>query len=136
MTADDIVTAARALVGVPFKHQGRTRNGLDCAGLVVHVAATLGLKYTDHGGYARSPSDGLLESALDMQPCLELLPNKADMQAGDVLLMRFKEPQHLGIYTGENIIHSYSTVGKVCEHRLADVWKARIMRVYRFKGTE
>ena len=49
--------------------------------------------------------------------------------------MRFSgEPQHLAIFTGENIIHSYESVGKVCEHRMADVWAVRIVRVYRFKG--
>lgn len=134
MTADEIINAARLALGVPFRHQGRTLRGLDCAGLVVHVAAHLGVNYTDHGGYAKTPSNGLLESALDMQPAIERVPVN-EMQAGDILVMRFnKEPQHLGIFTGENIIHSYSVTGKVCEHRLDDVWRRRIVRAYRFKG--
>lgn len=59
----------------------------------------------------------------------------AESIPGDVLLMRFKnDPQHLAIFAGETIIHSYSTVGMVCEHRLADVWIARIVGVYRFRG--
>ncbi|MBK7357516.1 hypothetical protein [Propionivibrio sp.] len=55
--------------------------------------------------------------------------------AGDILLIRFSgDPQHLAIFTGETIIHSYASVGAVCEHRMADVWAARIVCAYRFKG--
>ena len=133
MTADDILIAARSFLGTPFRHQGRIPGlALDCAGLVVSVAKEIGADYIDRPGYSRNPSGGLLESALDDQPCLERV---TDRQPGDVLLMRFSgEPQHLAIFTGENIIHSYESVGKVCEHRLSDVWAARIVRVYRFGG--
>ena len=133
MTADDILTAARSCLDTPFRHQGRIPGlALDCAGLVVSVAKEIGADYIDRPGYSRNPSGGLLESALDDQPCLERV---TDRQPGDVLLMRFAgEPQHLAIFTGDNIIHSYESVGKVCEHRMADVWAVRIVRVYRFKG--
>lgn len=134
MTADDIITAARSALGVPFKHQGRSASGLDCAGLIVHVAQSLGLDYVDSDGYSRRPSGGLLESALDGQPCLERVARR---QPGDVLLMRFTgEPQHLGIFTGETLIHSYANVGKVCEHRVDEAWARRIVRAYRFVGVE
>lgn len=133
MTADDIISAARACLDTPFVHQGRIPGvALDCAGLVVAVAEAVGADYVDHPGYGRNPANGLLESVLDAQPFLDRV---FDRQPGDVLLMRFAgEPQHLAIFTGENIIHSYESVGKVCEHRLADVWAARIVRTYRFKG--
>lgn len=133
MTADDIVAAARSCIGTPFRHQGRIPGvALDCAGLIVAVAETVGAEYADRPGYGRNPANGLLESVLDQQPCLERV---FDRKPGDVLLMRFSgEPQHLAIYTGMNIIHSHEAVGKVCEHRLADVWAARIVRTYRFKG--
>lgn len=133
MTADEIVAAARACLDTPFVHQGRIPGvALDCAGLVVAVAEAVGAEYVDHAGYGRNPANGLLESVLDAQPFLERV---FDRKPGDVLLMRFAgEPQHLAIFTGQNIIHSYESVGKVCEHRLADVWAARIVRTYRFKG--
>lgn len=137
MTADDIILAARSALGVPFKHQGRGLSGLDCVGLPLFVADRLGIKYTDVSGYARRPSGGKLEATFDEHVAsgilLRVLPS--DMQAGDFLMMRFGgEPQHLAIYTGENIIHSYQAVGKVCEHRLDDKWSARIVRVYRLAG--
>lgn len=133
MTADDIIAAARSALGTPFRHQGRTLAGLDCAGLVAHVCITLGVDYVDREGYARRPSNGQIEETLDAQPNIERVTGKP--QAGDVLLMRFTgEPQHLAIYADPNIIHSYETVGKVCEHILDGKWARRIVRVYRFKG--
>lgn len=133
MTPADIIVAARSALGVPFRHQGRTLAGLDCAGLVAYTCDQLGIDYEDREGYARRPSNGLIEAALDAQPFLERVTGHP--QPGDVLLMRFTgEPQHLAIYAGPNIIHSYETVGKVCEHILDQRWARRIVRIYRFKG--
>jgi cell wall-associated NlpC family hydrolase len=133
MMADDIIAAARGAIGTPFRHQGRIAGvALDCAGLVIHVAQSIGADYIDQTGYSRIPTNGLLESALDRQPCLMRV---ADNQAGDVLLMRFNgDPQHLAIFSGSTVIHSYSQVGKVCEHRYSEEWQARTVAVYRFRG--
>lgn len=135
MTAAEIIAAARAAIGTPFVHQGRAVGvGLDCAGLVIHVARTIGAEHVDSSGYARHPSQGLLEAALADQPCLERVA-LAERQAGDVLLMRFAgDPQHLGIFSGDSVIHSYAKVGQVCEHRLDEAWERRIVQVYRFRG--
>jgi cell wall-associated NlpC family hydrolase len=135
MSADDILTAARACLGTPFRHQGRhPGKALDCAGLVVAVAAAIGAEHVDFLGYGRHPANGLLQAALDAQPCL-LTVMLADRQPGDILLMRFLgEPQHLAIDAGDNVIHSYQAVGQVCEHRLDAAWQSRIVAVYRFRG--
>ena len=133
MTKDDIIVAARDCLETPFRHQGRIQGiALDCAGVIVAVANEIGADNVDQQGYGRNPSGGLLESALDIQPCLERVYEK---QPGDVLLMRFEgDPQHLAIFTGENIIHAYETIGKVCEHLFTEKWARRIVRIYRFKG--
>ena len=44
---DAIIAAARAWLGVPWRHQGRTRQGVDCAGLVVLVGREFGLAAYD-----------------------------------------------------------------------------------------
>lgn len=133
MTQDDIISAARECLGTRFKHQGRlVGRALDCAGVVCHVAVRIGLCYDAPTDYPRTPYQGLLESTLDGQACLERV---SDMQPGDILLMRFMtDPQHLAIWTGSTIIHAYESVGKCCEHRMDDAWRARVMRVYRFRG--
>ena len=135
MTRDDIITAARDCLGTPFVHQGRIPGrALDCAGLIVAVAQSIGVEYVDQTGYSRSPSGGLLEAALDGQPgIMRIAP--ADRAAGDVLLMRFSgDPQHLAILAGTTIIHAWEAPGLVCEHDLTDLWGRRIVRVYRFRG--
>lgn len=137
MTAADIILTARSMLGTPFVHQGRVPGkALDCAGLVVSVAAALNIEHVDVTGYGRRPHQGLLEATVDGQECLfSVLLN--DLQPGDILLMRFaKEPQHLAIYAGETIIHSYEAAGQVCEHGMDDVWRKRIIRAYRFVGVE
>ena len=133
MTADEIINAARSQVGVKFMHQGRIAGyWLDCAGLVAFVATTIGAQYNEWYGYGRTPHNGLLELTLDSQPCLEVATVR---QPGDILMMRFDtEPQHVAIFTGENIIHSYQSVGQVVEHRIDSKWAARIVKIYRFKG--
>lgn len=142
MTPEAIIAAARAEIGTPFRHQGRASGkGLDCAGLVCHVASAVGAEYVDQQGYARRPSNGLLESALDGQPCLERIA-LPEIQPGDVLLMKFSgDPQHLAIYIGrsevyqaEGIVHAWLQARKVAENRLTDEWRSRIVRAYRFKG--
>lgn len=134
MNSDDVLRVARSCLETPFQHQGRIPGlALDCAGLVVHVARTLGFDYIDSTSYGRTPCNGLLESAMDSQPCLVRVMDVR--KAGDVLLMRFAgDPQHLAILTeNDTIIHSYYDVEKVAEHNLTDKWERRIIRTYRFK---
>ncbi len=144
MKSADILAAARAEIGTPFRHQGRTSGiALDCAGLICQVATSIGMDYVDQQGYSRHPSAGLLESALDTQPCLERVAVDS-MNPGDILLMCFDgEPQHLAIfagwspaYQGDGIIHAWAQARKVAEHVLTDEWRNRIVRVYRFAGVE
>ena len=135
MTSDDIIAAARFALDTPFKHQGRTVNrGLDCAGLLAHVCAMLGQPVIEQPGYARRPSGGLLEAALDNQPSIERVLETP--QAGDFVLMKFetdKSPSHLGIVAGKTLIHSWAVARKVCEHDFDAEWQRRVMRVYRFR---
>lgn len=138
----EIIAAARDAIGTPFRHQGRQPGrALDCAGLVVTVAERIGADYADQPTYSRRPSSGLLESVLDCQPCLVRIAID-EIEAGDILLMKFAgDPQHLAIYAGhseiyqdEGIIHAYAQARKVCEHRMTEEWRSRIVRAYRFTG--
>lgn len=133
MTPNAIIAAARECLGTPFAHQGRiVGRALDCAGVAVHVAKGVGLEPVEPAAYSTMPGGGMLEWWLDSQPFLE---RATSPQTGDLLLMRFTgEPQHLAVFTGENVIHAYQSVGKTVEHRLDDKWRRRIVRIYRFKG--
>ena len=86
-------------------------------------------------GYGRTPNAGQLQRTLDAQAILQRVPNVADRQPADLLLMRFAtDPQHLAIFAGNTIIHAHEASGKCVEHVLSPVWASRIVAVYRFRG--
>jgi len=132
MTRADLVNAARAAIDTPFRHQGRAAgSGMDCAGLLVHVAAAAGIPHLDMAAYGRRPKGGMLEQMLDSQPGLRRVFRAP--QAGDLLLMRFRTyPQHVALCAGETIIHAWEAPGKVCEHGFTADWRAKVVRVYEF----
>lgn len=55
-TANDIVEYARTWIGTRWLHQGRGRNGIDCAGLLVETAKHFELPHGDMKGYGRAPN--------------------------------------------------------------------------------
>lgn len=138
MTRDDIVTAARGWRGIPFVHQGRTRAGVDCIGLVLNVAWELGAvpRTYDITGYSRMP-DGSLFSECD-----RLLTRISKPQIGSILVMRFdEEPQHIGFFAQYNghpsVIHALAERprgGKVVEHRLTADWPSKVVGCFDFPG--
>lgn len=136
MTADDILVAARSCLGAPFRHQGRDpATGIDCAGLIVVVARSLGVPVADVSGYGVTPMCGQLEAALDAQSHLSRLPERLLMRPGDVLLIRFAgEPQHLAVLGDGTLIHCYETSGKCVEHDFPESWRRRVVAAYRFAG--
>lgn len=142
MTRDDIVNAALLAEGTAFKHQGRVLGlGLDCAGLYVFICQQLQIEHQDATGYPRTPFGGELERQLDAQPCLSPIP--VDQAGkGDILIMRMtKQPQHIAIHAGDEagypcVIHASEMHGKVCHHRIDELWRARVVRAYRFEGLE
>lgn len=138
-TPADVVTAARSYIGVRWHHQGRSRAGLDCAGLVVCVAHDLGLSDFDTRDYGRLPAGDAMRKVMRTH-CTEL---PADALApGVVALMRFDaEPQHLAIvadylYGGHSIAHALMQSRRVVEHRLDDLWRGRIVSLYALPGVE
>ena len=135
VSSKKIIDLARETLGTPYHHQGRVNQvGLDCIGVLEYVANNLGVEYIDGQNYSKFPHDGLLEYAIGLQGCMTQVFEK---QPGDVFLMRFqKETQHVAIFTGDTIIHSYESIGRVVEHSLDDVWEKRITHIFRFTGVE
>lgn len=134
----DVVATARGWIGTRWRHQGRTREGCDCAGLVLCVARELGLiapDACDVVGYPRLPANGMLGLA-----CGQHMARVAAPDVGCVALMRFeREPQHLGIFGdypggGLSLIHAYASNRKVVEHRLDENWRGRIVAVFDLPG--
>jgi len=131
-----VVCAARQMVGTPFRHQGRSGSGCDCAGVVLAAADAINFKYTAAVGYARIPEGSALKNLLDKQ--LTRIQKK-EIHIGCVALFRMgRVPQHLGIiadYKGGpvlSLIHSNGKLGKVVEHVFAAPWIGRLDQLYTF----
>lgn len=132
------VAAARSCVNVvPFRHQGRSRTGMDCAGLAGWSMAEIGRPYMNIPAYSRAPSavGPTLRYALKTN-LGEPLP-RDQMQIGDIALMCFKGSlTHVAIVVDHKdyafgMIHAHGLKHKVVEHGINDVWFNRIVEVYR-----
>ena len=142
------VEALRSYIGVPFLHQGRTRAGLDCIGLLAVAARDIGLgdgavKLT---AYDRTPDNRLFAKRagdfLERKPYTRLQPLHTQLDIGDVLLFWIEKkgyPRHIAVYTGTDehgrlmIIHSYAKQSKnVIEMPMnLGYWEQRIDSVWR-----
>ncbi len=150
VTRAAIVTEARRWLGTPFVHQAEKFGvGCDCAGLLRGVCIALGTFPSDYKsrpesapflGYARVPDGTSMQQA-----CATFMTriDRADMQPGDVMLMRWgSNPQHLGIvgdyvHGGLSLIHALSdNTGKGCvtEHHLGDVHLRKFVAAFRLPG--
>ena len=136
-----IVDEATTWIGTPFVHQGRLRGvGVDCAGLLIGVAHSLGLSDYDATGYGRAPHAGLADAAAERE--MQRIEFD-DVQPGDILKFRVeKHSQHFGIVSSMSahgtpavyFVHSFSKVGRVVETRLDQFWRDRVTGAYRFPG--
>ena len=140
VTVEQLIATARGYSGVRWHHQGRSRAGLDCAGLVICVAHDLALSDFDVSGYGTSP-DGSL-SRLMREHC-RLMPPGTLPQPGHVAEIRFSfDPQHLGLIVpyhlgGVALLHAMSLhPRRVTEHRLDALWNSRIAALYELPGVE
>ena len=126
-------------MGIAWKHQGRTTNGIDCAGLVVLVAKELGLSGYDSTDYGRSPQPR--EFMHHFGDNMRKKP-VADAEPGDVLLFRDRQfPCHSAIVgfkgTDLTIIHAHAARRKVVEDRLSQGdWLERRSACFEFYGVE
>lgn len=136
----DIVKAARSWLGVPWRHQGRSKAGLDCAGLVVVVAHGLGLSDHDERGYGRRPErHSFIHHFAQHMDAL----NPKDVRPGDVILFREKARPytcHAALVAEDGagrltIIHAYARRRMVVEEPLTTMWGLHT-HAFRFRGIE
>ena len=132
-----VVNQARRWINTPFQHQGRLLSrGVDCVGLVLCVMRDLllGDWLAEYAVYPEQPVDGPVEKV-----CRERLIGKPIQarEPGDVLAMRMPVSVcHAAIVTDRGIIHAYSGVGRVFEHKLNAKWLRRVAGCYAIPGVE
>ncbi len=146
-----IITESRTWLGTKFSHQGRRKKstadngGVDCLGLLIGVAGTVGIRSKSSGevitsydsmSYSKIPnSDNLIN---ELQKHLFLI-DKSEINIADILLFNIDgNSQHLAIVSDYDdgkkfgIIHSYAPSKKVVEHQLSNDWLQKITHVFRF----
>jgi cell wall-associated NlpC family hydrolase len=122
MTGAELVERARTWLGVPFVHQGRTRAGVDCIGLfeaLLREAGALPAGFNEPTNYGRRPS-GRLEAALTRW-CMPTAQLEPGVLLG-IAWPQVKGTSHVALLTGENMIHAYASIGRVCEHGYRGRW--------------
>jgi lipoprotein Spr len=105
------VAAARALIGTPFRLQGRDRDGLDCIGLIAMIH---GLSEAAPRSYALrgTPVDQAMEM-LDRHFARRLA--RAPQVADILLLQPGLDQLHLGLWTGAGFVHAHAGLRRVVE---------------------
>lgn len=132
----DIVAAARAWVGTPYRHRAATLGaGCDCLGLIVGVWRTVyGTEPPALPNYRADWRDGLHAGELLALAERWLVPG-AGLEVGRVLLFRMGAsalPRHCGILVGEGrFVHAQERLG-VVEGNLGDGWRRRVAGVWGF----
>lgn len=136
MIGQDLIPIARTWLEVPFRHQGRSRLAVDCAGLVEVVAQQAGLTTVDY----RAPRNYHRRGQAQLKQILEKHCERIDEpEIGCVVLIRFPGEEfasHLAFYAGETIIHCYEKIGRVVEHGYRGPWREWTEGFYRLRGVE
>ena len=109
---NDPVPIARALVGLPFRLHGREpAHGLDCIGL---AACAYGRNAGVPTGYALRGGDDRQTERIVRS--LGFVRRHAGWRRGDLIMLRPGPAQiHLGIWTGESLIHADAGLGRIVE---------------------
>jgi murein DD-endopeptidase / murein LD-carboxypeptidase len=117
--AVDPVAQARALIGTRFRLHGRDpATGLDCVGLITctYPAITRPPEgYALRGGTAAGFAAMFIANGMRQR--------HGEPRAGDVLLLQPSAAQfHLGVWSGESLIHADGVLRRVVETPGALAW--------------
>lgn len=130
-----ILDQALSMLDVPYKHQGRVKDGCDCLGLIINLNIICkngqNLKAYDQSRYPRILNSNILLENLDK---LLIKVDIADIQPGNIALLKVNNwPQHLAVIDEISpyisIIHSNAQVKKVVKQLLPTSWE--IVRIYK-----
>ena len=136
MERETIIAEARSWLETPWRHQGRTKRGIDCAGLIIRTGNDLKLLNYDVKAYPRHTSrDAFIRHfQANMKE-----KHVSQRKPGDVLL--FKDgiyACHCGIIATkegrETVIHAYINRGKTVEEPLIGDFLKKMTHCFEFAG--
>lgn len=117
--ADDVVARARALIGTRFRLHGRVpETGLDCVGLITCACPAITRPpegYSLRGGTAAGFAAMFIANGMKRR--------EGGARPGDILLLQPSTAQfHLGVWSGESLIHADGVLRRVVETPGALAW--------------
>lgn len=141
VTRADILTAARSLLGTPFRWQARLPGiALDCAGVVRAIADQCGIALTDVTNYHKGISGARFLAMLHASGLVEIAVGA--MEPGDIPVLwiprgqRDPRAEHLGILEERGrFIHGDSdpTIAKVVRVPFEE-FEPRVVTAFAFPG--
>lgn len=138
-----VIAAARSLIGVPFRHQGRNEHGLDCIGLVVLACERAGCAAPDIPGITRAPTYGRHINPRAEELLEQHLAGRLDApRPGCLVVFRYpreRAPRHHGLMTESGtFVHADQSGPKplrmVRETALRAPWTRRAPSFWRLPG--
>lgn len=146
-TREQIADKARSLIGTRFLHQGRSREGVDCVGLLYVILTEIGYEgIYDVEGYRASPPARVIYETLCQN--FDEIP-VSEVGVGDIYLMRIggRKAKHASVLVSDaydypngiepEIVHAYAIAGqgRVTKEKRDD-WLPACVTGFRLRGLE
>ena len=115
--------------GVPFAHQGRSRAGVDCLGVLLAALEEQGVIIDAPANYHWSSAGEILLAGIRASPLVE----RADppVVRGDVLVFRVRrKPQHMAVALGED--RMFHVARQACCVTFSPLWQERLEFQFRW----
>lgn len=137
MTRDEIITEARTYLGVPWRHRGRSRTGVDCIGFICKLGDAFGIEYEDIDGYSRNPDGRFVDHVMKFMT----YRNPQTIVPGCVVVLRDQhQPCHIGLivekYDQLYLLHASLAKRAVIEEEWDQYWKTKFRCALDFPGVE
>lgn len=138
MNGSDVAAKARELIGAPYLHQGRSRNGIDCVGVPIWTMQQLGTlpRELTQANYGRLSNGELIAACrmfctpldADELGCLIVIRWPGERQAGHVAVRTQLPDGRPGM------LHAYRNHGGVREHGYQAKWPQWTNGLFRLPG--
>ena len=130
------------LIGVPFKSEGRNKNGYDCYGLAMEVYRRYGIKIEEYWACAsdKETINRIYRGAASNGKWREVdYKHGEEIPVPSIVALRFGEPagivNHTGVYIGNGkFIHTREKIGVCIDSINSIAWNKQIVGIYEYIG--
>lgn len=137
MTRDDIIAEGRSYLGVPWRHRGRSRTGVDCIGFIAKIGDAFGVEYQDIDGYSRNPDGRFVDHVMRFMTYRE----PQTLAPGCVVVLRDQHQAcHIGLivekYDRFYLLHASLAKRAVVEEEWDQYWQSKFRCALDYPGVE